>query len=329
MRVRLVAPTRLPDTSAIREIAYPDRLDPSDPMSTFLPSHLAARVNQARTDRLQRQIDAATLPRVQRARLLLSEARSGDNELARLAELLPSSPISTINPLIQQAEVTLACFAAGVSMSAGLSIGGFDTHGNHDASHTPRIQQIVQGVTWIMDEAERLGIADQLVVVVGSDFARTPWYNDNAGKDHWSITSMMMMGPGIRGKRVVGATDATQIPMRLDPDTLKPDEDGIRLTPADVHASLRALAGIDDHPTVTGWSEITSAPTPGTLTVSNDRAETVTEMASSLPRPRTTAAAGSAPLFRIATRCVRSPPTPFSGTIHRTAGRGEIGGTSG
>ena len=45
-----------------------------------------------------------------------------------------------------------------------------------------------------------------VVVVVASDFGRTR-YNGDGGKDHWPITSMMMMGAGISGGRVIGQTD--------------------------------------------------------------------------------------------------------------------------
>ncbi|MCB9682041.1 MAG: DUF1501 domain-containing protein [Alphaproteobacteria bacterium] len=242
----LVAPTRLPDTSAILQIAYPERLDEDEPDSTLLPESMLARLRSARDARLQRQIDAATLPRVKRAMSVLQQARTGDNELAALAESLPATLDGSNNPLRRQAQVSIACFKAGVSMSASLSMGGFDTHGNHDDSHTPNLQRIVEAVTYAMDEAERAGIADKLIIVVGSDFARTPWYNDTNGKDHWSITSMMMMGPGIRGGRVIGATDERQVPVGLDAGTLRTvSSGGIRITPADVHASLRQLAGID------------------------------------------------------------------------------------
>ena len=58
-----------------------------------------------------------------------------------------------------------------------------------------------------MRRAEELKIRDKLVVVVQSEMGRTPNYNKGNGKDHWSIGSIMFMGPGIRGNRVIGATD--------------------------------------------------------------------------------------------------------------------------
>ncbi|MBU6162211.1 MAG: DUF1501 domain-containing protein, partial [Myxococcales bacterium] len=82
------------------------------------------------------------------------------------------------------------------------------------------------------------------------DFARTPWYNETNGKDHWSVTSMMFMGPGIRGGRVIGATDARQSPLTIDPSTLAVSEAGIRITPGHVHHSLRELLGFGENPVV-------------------------------------------------------------------------------
>ncbi len=241
----LVASTRLPDTTAVLEIANPHRTRGDSEDSAILSPALWQRLEAARTARLQRQRDAATLPRIERALGVLHEARTGDDELLRLSEALPSSLVSTNNELIRQAQVSLSCFAAGVTVAASLQTGGFDTHGNHDSSHTPRIQQVIEALTWIQDEAERLGIADQLIVLVGSDFGRTPWYNDTAGKDHWSITSMMMMGPGIRGGRVIGATDERLVPIGVNATTLADDPSGIRITPAHLHAALRELGGID------------------------------------------------------------------------------------
>jgi hypothetical protein len=241
----LVAATRLGDTSTIRRLAFPDRLDEDEADSSLFTDSTRARLQAARSARLERQHTSSSLPRVRQAMTLLQGARAGDNELAALAEVLPATPDSSDNPLRKQAQVAMACFRAGVTVSANMSMSGFDTHGDHDASHTPNMQDVVDGITFAMDEAERQGVADQVVIVVGSDFARTPWYNDTDGKDHWSITSMLMMGPGIQGGRVIGATDEQQVPLPLDPTTLRPAEDGIRITPADVHASLRKLTGLN------------------------------------------------------------------------------------
>ena len=77
---------------------------------------------------------------------------------------------------------------------------------------------------------------------------RTPTYNKGNGKDHWSIGSIMFMGPGIKGNRVIGATDEKQFLVPMNPKSLSSDaKNGIRVRPEHIHTSLRQFAGIDKH----------------------------------------------------------------------------------
>src|SRR5207237_732834 len=50
---------------------------------------------------------------------------------------------------------------------------------------------------------------DRTLVVVSGEFGRTPRVNNNAGRDHWGPAfTVALGGGGIRGGRVIGATDA-------------------------------------------------------------------------------------------------------------------------
>ena len=45
--------------------------------------------------------------------------------------------------------------------------------------------------------------------MVTGEFGRTPKFNENAGRDHWSNTfSVLLAGGGVKGGRVIGKTDA-------------------------------------------------------------------------------------------------------------------------
>ena len=58
------------------------------------------------------------------------------------------------------------------------------------------------------DLADRSLLSSTLVVVTG-EFGRTPRINNNAGRDHWGPAfTVLVGGGGIRGGRVVGASDA-------------------------------------------------------------------------------------------------------------------------
>jgi hypothetical protein len=60
---------------------------------------------------------------------------------------------------------------------------------------------------------------------------------------------MMFLGAGIRGNRVLGATDEGQFAVPLHPKTLACDKDqGIRIRPEHIHEALREFAGIAEHP---------------------------------------------------------------------------------
>ena len=243
--------TRLPSPGFVSELAHPYRRHAPDPDSDLVPSSIQERLQLAQTARLERQLASATLPNQRRAMQRLLDARIGENEMARLAPFLPSQFEST--PLKQQIQIALAAFQAGITSSVSLTSGGFDTHKAHDTKHPIAVTNLFEGALFLMQQAEELGLADRILLLIGSDFGRTPWYNEQDGKDHYSITSMMMMGPGIDGGRVIGSTDDSLVPDLLDPDTLELSDDGIRITPAHIHATLREYLGVDTREVAGAW----------------------------------------------------------------------------
>ena len=110
------------------------------------------------------------------------------------------------------------------------------------------IPELLAGIDYLLCKAEDLKIREKLVVIIQSEMGRTPHYNQGNGKDHWSIGSIMFLGAGIRGNRVVGATDEKQFLVPVDPTSLSLDkEKGIRVRPEHLHTAVRELAGIDNH----------------------------------------------------------------------------------
>ena len=103
-------------------------------------------------------------------------------------------------------------------------------------------------MTYIFDKAELGGYANKVVITVGSDFGRTPYYNTGGGKDHWPIGSALLIQKGATwGNRVVGATDGVHNALKINPTTLKVDSSsaGIKLEPKHLQQAIRQLAGVD------------------------------------------------------------------------------------
>lgn len=246
----IVGATRIDDVDVLQDVAFPHALDSRDPEESALHTpDTVERILHARAERHRRLMQIESLPRVLDAIRSLNDAQLSETTIAKLSDYLPSDLDSSSNPLIRQAQLSMACMASGLTISTNLDCGGFDTHSRHDNDHEKAMVRLLDGVTFLMDEAERHGLADRLVVLIGSDFGRTPWYNSFGGKDHWSVTSMMAMGPGIPGNRVIGGTDDYLAPWPLDPSSLLPTgaANGIRITPGNIHASLRRQAGCADH----------------------------------------------------------------------------------
>lgn len=241
----LIAPTRTGNIDALNRIAYPNLIDANNPDGEKFHTDAAwEKIQGAIAAREGHLKERLRLPRAEQSINTLYTARVGRNEVRRLSEYLPET--FEDDGLKRQCQVACAAFKAGIGKAANLTIGGFDTHGNHDDSHFPRLANLMQGVDFLWDEAERQGIADRLVVMVGSDFGRTPGYNGGNGKDHWAFTSVLLMGSGIPGNKVIGVTDDGHSPLPLDPATLQPAQSGIRIEPKHIHFALRKLAGIQD-----------------------------------------------------------------------------------
>ncbi len=60
----------------------------------------------------------------------------------------------------------------------------------------------------LLEDMDQRGLLDETLVVMMSDFGRTPRVNSAAGRDHWTKAySMVFAGAGVRGGQVVGRTD--------------------------------------------------------------------------------------------------------------------------
>lgn len=242
----LVAMSRVPYIPSLQRIANADSVE-GNVRSPYHDSFALDRIEQALARQNQARTAEPRLPRAERAENMLYAAQVNSKALARVTPHIPSSIPK--ERLAQQAEIALASFKAGVCVSANLTIGQFDSHANNDADQMRLIPEFLAGITYLLRRAEELKIREQMVIIVQSEMGRTPTYNNGNGKDHWSIGSIMMLGKGIRGNRVLGGTDDKQFHIPINPSTLTTDtEQGIRVRPEHIHTALREFAGIAEHP---------------------------------------------------------------------------------
>lgn len=85
--------------------------------------------------------------------------------------------------------------------------GGWDAHGDME-THAPLCRQIDKPIAALILDLKQRGLLDETLVVWTSEFGRTPWSQNDTGRDHnpRGFTSWLA-GGGVRGGTVYGATD--------------------------------------------------------------------------------------------------------------------------
>ncbi|GJM14027.1 MAG: hypothetical protein DHS20C12_24300 [Pseudohongiella sp.] len=177
----------------------------------------------------------------------LQLANATRDDLKLFADLLPNSFEG--GRTNQAAQLALIAYQSGLCVSCQLGVSGFDTHQDHDDDHFGYMAELTDLVTYIFDTAEAGGFADKIVITLGSDFGRKPYYNSGGGKDHWPIGSAMFIQQGAAwGNRVVGATDDLHNALKINPSTLQVDSSsaGVGLEPKHLQQAIRELAGVEN-----------------------------------------------------------------------------------
>jgi len=243
--------TALPDETLIRTLSNPNYADSK--RTVYASSHMDL-LHQYQTERLQAQQKLArNTPRWQQKLGELNQARIGTSDLTSIGSFLPDSLDNTDLTGMNRGEIRglhmfLVMAAAGMTATGSFSLSGWDTHGDHDNRHTNALINLTRSVDYLWTKAESMGIADRLIVHLTSDVGRTPHYNANNGKDHWSVGSEIIMAKNAPwANRIVGASGETHRRTKINPSTLKVDSEGIYLRPKHIHAALRQLLGIDQH----------------------------------------------------------------------------------
>ena len=122
-----------------------------------------------------------------------------------------------------------------------LGVGGFDTH----ATQTTRLQPILTStdklVRTMVDKLRAAGKLDSTLIVLYSDFGRTPKMNASNGRDHWPVGGALMVGGGISGGRAVGATDDDLRALSINLNSGAADTSGTQVSPIHLGGSVLSL----------------------------------------------------------------------------------------
>lgn len=107
--------------------------------------------------------------------------------------------------------------AAGVRLVT-LQYGSWDLHAGIAGNMKAQMPAFDQAYATLIRDLDRLGLLERTLVMVSSEFGRTPKINKDAGRDHWpKVFSVVLAGGGIKKGLIYGASNATCTEPERDP----------------------------------------------------------------------------------------------------------------
>ena len=86
--------------------------------------------------------------------------------------------------------------------------GGWDTHQNNFVNVPQKAAVVDQALSALIKDLDMRGKLDETLIVLATEFGRTPTINKNAGRDHYpKAFSCLLAGGGIKGGVTYGQTD--------------------------------------------------------------------------------------------------------------------------
>ncbi len=97
---------------------------------------------------------------------------------------------------------------AGVRF-VSLTAGGWDHHDNLKAGIERELPPVDKAIATLIRDLEQRGMLETTLVMVTTEFGRTPKINNTGGRDHWPrVFSTMLAGGGVKQGYIHGASDA-------------------------------------------------------------------------------------------------------------------------
>ncbi|HEX4150260.1 MAG TPA: DUF1501 domain-containing protein [Pirellulales bacterium] len=123
--------------------------------------------------------------------------------------------------------------AAGVRF-VSLTYGSWDMHDKITNGMHKQLPSFDQAFAMLIQDLDQKGLLDETLVMVSSEFGRTPKLNQRAGRDHWpKVFSVVLAGGGIKRGLVYGSSNAT---------SSEPEDDA--MSPADLATTVYHQLGI-------------------------------------------------------------------------------------
>lgn len=151
--------------------------------------------------------------------LISSPKARGAFDLAQETEAMKSS--YGYNQAGQRLLMARRLVESGVRF-VSVTYGGWDMHANIGGGIAKTLPFFDQAYAALITDLEQRGMLDSTLVMISSEFGRTPKINKDAGRDHWPrVFSVVFAGGGFKKGLIYGASDATGADVDEKPVTVE------------------------------------------------------------------------------------------------------------
>ena len=89
-----------------------------------------------------------------------------------------------------------------------INTGNWDHHNDIAQGLEEHLPPLDRALATLVKDLETHGMLDDVIIYCVGEFGRTPRMNGHAGRDHWAdCFSVLLAGGGIKGGRIVGASE--------------------------------------------------------------------------------------------------------------------------
>ncbi len=179
-----------------------------------------------------------------------------------LREIGLSSELELSRSFAAQVDIAVEAMGRGLCHSVQIETGDWDTHTDNSAqgplhnNFFAGLKQLIDGLAQRSGSTAGSRLLDETVVVVASELGRTPRLNSDQGKDHWPVTSAMVIGAGVAGGRTIGATTNNLSAAGVDLATGQPQQDGAPILYSNFGAGVLTLTGVNASDYILGASPL-------------------------------------------------------------------------
>ncbi len=116
-----------------------------------------------------------------------------------------------------------------------VNLGGWDTHNNNFTAMDTRLPTLGNALGSLLEDLANKGLLDETLVVLATEFGRTPRINANQGRDHYPAAfSALIGGGGIKAGQVYGKTNKNGTKIIED-----------KVSAPDLHATIGHALGLN------------------------------------------------------------------------------------